>query len=170
MKLILSSLILCTGLFSSVFAVAECKTDLTKPNKLYTDNKDGTVTVIASKLMWQKCTLGMSYKEGSCADNASTLNWGASVAAAKTANTDKQYSKDDWRLPTIKELESLVDTACVNTSINQTLFPNTVNSIYWSSTEAYKGYPSYVEFNGGTTAYVKGSDNKRFVRLVRSGS
>ena len=44
--------------------------------------------------------------------------------------------KDDWRLPTIKELSTLVDSSIPypGPTINTSYFPDTVASDYWSST------------------------------------
>ena len=77
---------------------------------------------------------------------------------------------DDWRLPNIKELQSIVDYGVFNPSINS-IFTNTESDDYWSST-TYAGnadYAWYVYFHGGyvdtdfksTVAYV--------VRAVRAG-
>ena len=39
----------------------------------------------------------------------------------------------DWRLPTIKELDLIVNLGTYNPAIDTAYFPNTVSSIYWSS-------------------------------------
>ncbi len=57
----------------------------------YTDNGDGTVTDNVTGLMWQKSFI--------------TLNWGDSESEAASANTG---GYTDWRVPTIKELYSLI--------------------------------------------------------------
>jgi len=61
----------------------------------------------------------------------------------------------DWRLPTIKELAYLADTTRTNPSINETYFPNTVSSWYWSSSTSVN-YPYYawgVGFRYGHDSY-----------------
>jgi hypothetical protein len=58
----------------------------------YIDNGDGTITDKASGLMWQK--------------SFSKVSWANAEAAAKAAKTGG-YS--DWRVPTIKELYSLIN-------------------------------------------------------------
>ncbi len=77
----------------------------------------------------------------------------------------------DWRLPTKKELESLVETGCANPAINTTLFPNTPSSWNWNSTPLNAAYPAnawFVAFDyGNDSVVVKTHD--AVVRLVRGG-
>jgi hypothetical protein len=64
----------------------------------FQDNNDGTVTDLATGLMWQK-----GYGKG--------MNW---KDALKYADTLKLAGHDDWRLPNIKELQSIVDYTTYN--------------------------------------------------------
>jgi PKD repeat protein len=77
----------------------------------------------------------------------------------------------DWRLPTIKELRTLVDSSRRSPAINTMYFPDTVSSAYWSSTT----YASYTN-----SAWGVGFDNNDnytpnkgafayYVRAVRGG-
>ncbi len=69
----------------------------------FQDNGDGTITDRATGLMWMKYDSG-HLKAGSCGDGRMTwreaLEWAANLTYAG-------YS--DWRLPTAKELQSIVD-------------------------------------------------------------
>ncbi len=58
------------------------------------DNLDGTVTDRASGLMWTR------------ADSKEPMDW---RAALRFARDDRTAGHDDWRLPTAKELQSIVD-------------------------------------------------------------
>ena len=53
-------------------------------------------------------------------------------------NTSNYGGFSDWRMPTVKELQSIADYNQINPSIPTAYFPNTVASDYWSST-AYAG-------------------------------
>ena len=60
----------------------------------FVDNKDGTVSDLATGLMWAK------------ADSGKGLNWAEALAYC----TKLQLAgHDDWRLPNVKELQSIVD-------------------------------------------------------------
>ena len=61
-------------------------------------------------------------------------------------------SHDDWRLPTRIELVSIVDYTRVTPAIDQSVFPSTPASEYWSAS-AYvtAGRAWTVSFNGGDT-------------------
>ncbi len=76
----------------------------------------------------------------------------------------------DWRLPNIKELQSIVDYSRQNPSINTTYFLNTQNSAYWSSTTYMPVAASawFVSFGvGDVVNNVK--TNGLCVRCVRGG-
>ncbi len=78
--------------------------------------------------------------------------------------------KNDWRLPTIKELVSIVKDGELNPAIDTKYFPNTASSSYWSSsTDASDTEDAwYVHFsNGNVLNYTK--SNTYYVRCVRGG-
>lgn len=172
-------IIMVTGfLITSIPSYAECITNrnadinITKPDSIYTDHGDGTVTDNETGLMWQKCPLGLT--GNICLTNAvQNLSWQGALAAAN-ANTDYGYS--DWRLPNKNELESLVEDACHSPAINETIFRNPIvgNQIYdnyWSSSQAGSGQTTAwtVDFDGGGV-YSGTKSMKRRVRLVRNSN
>ena len=117
---------------------AEVEVEAGAPNlENYTDNGDGTVIDNVTKLVWQKLTPPENY------DQASALSYCAALRLAGYA---------DWRLPSVVELVSLVDTGTYNPSIDSTMFPGTpAVGFYWSST-VYAGDPTNawgVYFNNG---------------------
>lgn len=77
----------------------------------------------------------------------------------------------DWRMPTVKELESIVDFGRTYPAIDPTYFPNSLSSEYWSGSPhgLYHPYRAwYVEFYYGA-ANESSSDLSYAVRLVRAG-
>lgn len=77
---------------------------------------------------------------------------------------------DDWRLPTLKELMTLVNEEHISPSINPSFFAAIRTSAYWTST-TYSGHPAfawYIRFDNGLE-YNGGYKGRRyFVRAVRS--
>jgi len=169
---ILNSLFLITLLLISGngFAVQTCETASitpSTPDSQFTVNGDGTVTDNKTGLMWKQCSEGLS--GASCTGNITTHTWKAALQLAGTSFA----GHTDWRLPNIKELDSIVERQCYNPAINATIFPNTQTgsgAYYWSSTPV-TGRTSTAwatEFRDG----LRTKNNKTFsyyVRLVRGG-
>jgi len=119
----------------------------------FTVNGDGTVTDASTGLMWQL-------------DSASNKTWEQALAYCGELNLG---AYTDWRLPTAKELRSLVDYSRYNPAINST-FPNTVSFYYWSATtdvaHAENAW-SVLFYDGDDSDDYKGYFNN--VRAVRGG-
>ena len=77
----------------------------------------------------------------------------------------------DWRMPTRKELESLVAYDLNNPSIDSNYFPNAVSSYAWSgSPHAYYTTKAWsVSFDSGFSSYFLFRSSSYAVRLVRGG-
>ena len=76
---------------------------------------------------------------------------------------------NDWRLPTVRELLTLVNFGAASPAIDATYFPNTEATLYSSAiTFLYGASDSiiYVDFVGGKS-YAIGKLNELAVRLVR---
>jgi hypothetical protein len=86
----------------------------------YTDNEDGTITDSRTNLMWQK-----AYAKG---------DWYA--ANGYCAQTDTGFY-NDWRMPTLTELQSLVDPAEYPAIDPAFACPSAYAADFWSSTDDY---------------------------------
>jgi hypothetical protein len=144
---------------------------LARPDTHYTDNHDGTVTDNTTGLMWKQCSEGVSTSNTACDTGSSnTYTWQGALAQAQNVNTGGFAGYSDWRLPNIKELGSLVETACGNPSINVNFFPEPTGAYFWSSTpdpsDSTLAWRIYFDI-GGDSRFGKG--NTHAVRLVRSG-
>lgn len=116
-------------------------------------DKDGTVIDTETRLMWQQATAPGAY------------TWEHALSYCKSLNF-AGYS--DWRLPTLKELFSIVDYSRLNPAINTNYFPDTVSDSYWSSTTYADGTSGAwgMSFGyGDDDCYYK--SNSYYVRAVR---
>lgn len=91
----------------------------TFPVPHFTDNGNGTVTDNYTGLQWQR------------SPSPDSLTWEDGLKYAATLNT---AGKTDWRVPNVKELESLNDEKLCKPSLNKTFFPNVAIGNFWSST------------------------------------
>jgi len=183
--LLISSTLLSANVFAAVDPVnINCDPVLYKdytPSD-FIDNQNGTVTDLRTSLIWAKCTLGQTYVlvTNSCSgsDAISYPTWAEALVAAEAYSVN---NISGWRMPNIKELGSLVDRSCAAPTINLTLFPNTVSSIYYSSTP-FKGsaigansshlVSRVINFSDGTElplAQHDSSNTSYVVRAVKGG-
>jgi len=144
----------------------------TTPADRFTDNNNGTVTDQQTNLMWKQCPEGMSSNGANdCIDTRLTFNWQSALQRVETVNGGSSVLNlgyNDWRLPNIKELESIVERQCEDPAINLNIFPRTVTGGYWSST-AYAlpgagAWQIYFLYGAVTTT---GQSGNLSIRLVR---
>ena len=86
-------------------------------------------------------------------------------------NTNSFGGHSDWRMPTLKELTSIVDYGTYDPAIDTNFYPNTMASGYWSSTTIASNDVDNawrVDFDHGNDGEYNKS-NDYYVRAVRSG-
>ncbi len=127
----------------------------------FTDNDDSTITDNATGLMWAQD------------DSSEGLNWEEALAWVEQQNAANYLGYSDWRLPNVKELQSIVDyarspdttsSAAIDSRFNTTIITNEAGQIdypfYWSSTTHANwsntpgAYSAYVAF-GRALGYMK---------------
>ena len=130
------------------------------------DNSNGTVTDPNTGLMWQKCNYGQEWNGSECEGDLALLNWEQALEAAENLSW---AGHDDWRLPNINELLTLVDDQISHPAMDALFVTDDDNRSYWSSTtqNTWMDRAWRVEFGTGTSFDDSKSDN-RFVRAVRT--
>lgn len=133
----------------------------------YTDNGDFTITDNRTGLMWKKCSEGQANDAG-CTGAAIQYTWASALSQCTGLTTPGGHT--DWRLPSIRELSSIINySVAAPPFINTAIFPATLSDVYWTSTtfvSLYWGF--YVTFNnGGSGSSAKSTSY--YVRCVRGG-
>jgi len=117
----------------------------------FVDNGDGTISDNATSLMWAQD------------DSGTGMNWEEALAYVQQMNAENYLGYNDWRLPNVKELQSLVDysrspdttaSAAIDPLFNATSITNeagqTDYAFYWSSTT----HANWTDQPGSHGAYV----------------
>ena len=167
-KCLVSSL----ALISSFTLAADCDEHMKKtaPDSRYeivSDSNGREVLDKWTKLVWQRCALGQEWsaEKNSCEGDAKNAEWANSMlAATKLGN--------GYRMPNIKELQSLIEESCTGLAINENFFPN-AGGRYWSSTALANQYNDtdrawIVSFDDGDSTAYQSQGIAPYVRAVRS--
>jgi hypothetical protein len=125
---------------------------VTVPSPRYGVPGDGTVVDVASMLVWQR----------DVDDNLRTFG------EAKNHCAVLALAGGGWRVPNMKELQTLIDETAMNPAIDSTAFGDAPAEAFWTSTplagDATEGW--FVSFYGGV-AYTSTLDRGYHTRCVR---
>jgi hypothetical protein len=158
-------------LLTQVAISQDCLTNEQYPNEWqnsrYSVHNDGTVTDTKTQLMWKVCSEGQLWNAGACEDTTVEVDWQTALQQASNSNF---ANHTDWRVPNVKELQSIVAFNCLSPSINTIIFPNTAARGYWSSSpyanDSISAWRVYFNYGNDYGNYRGNSDS---LRLVRSG-
>jgi Protein of unknown function (DUF1566) len=166
--------------------------EVKQPPKPYGQAPNGSAKL--GGLEWLRCSIGQSWSGSSCTGEAKQYTYEEAKVAADTFNATGYGGKRDWRLPTVRELQSLrlcstgfvsetkdlqdggeaVRKYCKDNAskpmIDTAQFPQTPDSRFRSSSPYVgdEGGAWIVDFGyGGVLNY--GRSNAYYVRLVRAG-
>jgi hypothetical protein len=116
-----------------------CVRDGLSTNPTLSDNLNGTVTDSRTGLIWQQGEPG-------------AMDWGAALSYCEGLDLGGSTS---WRLPNVKELESLTDDTRWNLAIDTSVFPDAAQwsgHTYWTSTTN-----AYFPDRAWTVGFISGS-------------
>jgi hypothetical protein len=121
----------------------------------FADNGDGTISDAATALMWTQD------------DSGAGMDWEHALAWAQQKNAENYLGHNDWRLPNVKELQSIVDysrapaatgTAAIDPLFRSTGLTNETGAsdygYYWSSTTHIATVQPGGSATGAEAAYV----------------
>lgn len=121
------------------------------PNPRFKDNGNGTVTDNLTGLIWLKNASCSVFYTGD-ATGQNDRDWNQALAAANKLKSGKCGLADkskagNWRLPNIKELQTLVDFGFVYPAI-----PNTAGTEKWTEGSPFSGVQSGNYWSSSTDA------------------
>ncbi|TVP86320.1 MAG: DUF1566 domain-containing protein [Thioalkalivibrio sp.] len=158
MKVLIAGVALMLAGHTAVYAdPADSRYEIMEEGAVVFDSKTG--------LTWARCSVGQTLVDDHCAGLANRYTWDQ----ANTLDTDLP-GNGEWRLPTVEELQTLVEYRVFNPAIDPQAFPNTPPANFWTSSEA-----AYDAFYAWTVHFANGFSNwrhkrQRFeVRLVHDG-
>jgi hypothetical protein len=133
------------------------------PTEDFTDNQDGTVTHSKTGLTWQRCAIGQTWTGSVCSGTATTKDWDTAMLTFSKAECNQ------WHLPRIDELYSIIEHGSYNPSINNVIFKN-IGDYFWSSSinNFNQNRAWVVGFNDGNDGYYD-KKNQYSTILVRGG-
>lgn len=124
----------------------------------------------ATGLMWARCAHGSTWQNEGCSAPAPTtpasFTWQQALQTADSA-TDGGFT--DWRVPNVKELESIIERKCWAPAIALALFPNTPSALFWTSSPnvVRPDVAMVVDFDKGAHRSLKKNEPAQ-LRLVRN--
>jgi hypothetical protein len=121
----------------------------------FVDNQDQTITDRATGLTWSK------------SDSGQGMNWQAALTWVQQKNAENYLGHNDWRLPSVKELQSILDyTRSPDTSHSPAIDPVfTCTAITNEGKQA--DYPFY--WSGTTHLGLRGAEAAMYVAFGRAG-
>ncbi len=173
MKLIKTILLISAFAVAAIANAQTCNENVihATPSERFLDNGDGTVTDKRTGLVWMRCSLGQIWSEANsvCTGDALEYTWQQALQAA----TGYAYAGSSaWRVPDIKQLQSIVERSCYDPAINISIFPQTPEQYFWTASLSHSRYTNYdneavyLSFAFGIhTNSDKSAGN--YVRLVR---
>ena len=123
-----------------------------------------------TKLTWMRCAIGQAWIAGACSGAPKSMDWNEASAAVAVLNHEGYAGHDDWRLPLLPELASIVERKCFYPRANEAVFPGIPPSVFWSGM-LRRGSNQLVyamDFGSGETS-AQPLSAIGAVRLVRGG-
>jgi hypothetical protein len=117
------------------------------PDRYMLNAAQGLVTDLRTGLIWQHPA------------NTSTYTWDQAASYCRGLGSGS-------RVPTLKELLTLVDPMRVRPAIDVKAFPNTPSEWFWTSSNRASAGPASVSFATGGSGFQRATDMLR-VRCVR---
>ncbi|MBC8212864.1 MAG: DUF1566 domain-containing protein [Gammaproteobacteria bacterium] len=141
----------------------------TTPDNRFDVHMDAVVVDNSTGLIWSRCMLGQPWDGKTCAPPKAVATFRDWAGAINSVSRITLAGFDDWRLPTLKELRTLVEQRCKEPSINSRIFPETSPAPFWTL-DSYLDNHEYawrISFDDGNENADLKFINSYRVRMVR---
>lgn len=153
--------------FVSTSTLAECdRSKQPAPGAPRFVASGGEVRDTTTRLVWNRCAAGMKWAGTTCTGTPMVVTLAEARSHAKKLG-------GGWRVPSIEELNSIVDRSCKNPAIDPDLFPGVAEmhegkAKFWSSSPVREFPPLFynIDFMDGLTD-ANSRKMGMAVRLVR---
>ena len=141
----------------------------------FVDNGDGAVLDSLTGLVWAKNAnlLGTVDADNDTDDtpNDGRVTWQHALHYIKKLNRLNYLGRNDWRLPNVNELESLVNAGVYNPALPTHPFTQVQSYVYWSSTTYafFNTYSAWVMYMDDGYVYYGDKEYYCYVWPVRAG-
>jgi len=106
----------------------------TAPFSRFSGAVSATITDKKNNNTWLRCPVGMSWDGSSCGGISLKYTWVEAVVEVEELNKKKLAGRNDWRLPTVEELMTVVEKRCFKPAIDLKAFPFSPESGFWTDT------------------------------------
>ena len=129
-------------------------------------NNGDVVTDKKTGLMWTRCPMNYHWALGGCIeDSFGKISWESALTKANNTIGASYLLFNDWRVPNIKELASIVERKCAGFAINHEVFGGAGSGVYWSNSHTGGNVRVINMDSGQITTQDPGAT--AYVRLVR---
>jgi len=166
----------------------------TTPDTDFVKHGDGTVSHKKTGLVWKRCLEGQTWAPASgllvdsvCNGAPTRFTWQQALQHVQTLNASGGFAGHaDWRVPNVKQLQSIVEAQCIRPALNVIIFPFTADAnggfdgmLLWTSTpntgavarntSGTFGVPEAltVDFFDSDAGLPNTMDSSLYIRLVR---
>lgn len=150
---------------------ADCRSELqaSTPTARFEANGE-TVSDTQTTLVWMRCAIGQQWNGSACTGEPQAMDWGEAKQMVERFNREGYAGRNDWRLPVLPELASIVERRCFNPRMNEAVFPGAVPMVFWSGMEksGTENLAYALDFGGGAVQTAL-KESRGAVRLVRGG-
>jgi hypothetical protein len=126
--------------------------------------QDGAYAInLHDKLAWPRCVEGMNWDGKTCIGKPVLLTYAQAMALAATR---KKADGVDWRLPSVTELQRLLNKSTNPPGMDSALFPNALRDWHWAGTASVNAAPVN-QYNYGNIVQGRTADNANQLTVLK---